>query len=129
KATHLGRSVKKGDCFTGDLCFKGNPHYWIVLRDPDAKGRVAIVNCTTGCGFSKAQKIKQAECPALQYDSELAWGESLIVIAAGLDKAIAEKKFTACVPTVAGAADRILGEGLAKKLVPKEIAKFLQLGY
>jgi hypothetical protein len=121
--------VKKGDCFYGDLRFKGNPHYWIVLCDPDPSGHIAIVNCTTGCGGSKAQKVKQAECPALQYDSEVAWSEAVIVQSAGIDRAIAQNAFSAEIPMVAGAAESVLSEGLSKRLVPKEVATFLKRGY
>lgn len=121
--------MRKGDCFHGDLRFKGNPHYWVVLGEPDKAGKIALVNFTTGCGGPKAQLMPKIDCPALEYDSEIAWSESVIVAAGGIDLAISETKFESKAAMASNVVDIILAEGLVKRLIPKEVVRFLGLKY
>ena len=121
--------MRKGDCFRGDLRFRGNPHYWLVLSDPDAAGKIALVNCTTGSAGPKAQVIKKIDCPALEYDSELAWSESVIVANGGIDLALGEAQFEPKAGMDPRMVDNLLAEGILKELVPREVVKFLGLRY
>ena len=117
--------LKKGDCFKGDPASRNNPHYWIVLCDPNASGEIAVVNFTTPCGGVKAHLVTKTFFPTLQYDSELAWFESLVLDSASVEAEIAGGVFTRCDGLPVSKVDVLILIAKTQKLVPGHIKSFV----
>ena len=81
-----------GDTFVWSPIFGRRRHLYIAVTDPNAHGgRFVVFNLTGSKHGPKALTLKKGEHPFIEYDSDVNFGDGLIVAIQNIQAAIASR--------------------------------------